>query len=39
MSRLEELNSMTGRMLIAEADRLSVKVSCNKERTGLKESK
>lgn len=39
MSRLEELNSMTGRMLIAEADKLSVKVSCNKERTGLKESK
>ena len=39
MSRLEELNSMTGRMLIAEADRLSVKVSCNNERTGLKESK
>lgn len=39
MSRLEELNSMTGRMLIAEANRLSVKVSCNKERTGLKESK
>lgn len=39
MNRLEELNSMTGRMLIAEADKLSVKVSCNKERTGLKESK
>lgn len=39
MSRLDELNSMTGRMLIAEADKLSIKVSCNKERTGLKESK
>ena len=39
MSRLEELNSMTGRMLIAEADRLCIKVWWNEERTGLKEAK
>lgn len=38
MSR-EKLESMKGSELIAYADKLGVKVSCNKERTGLKESK
>lgn len=38
MSR-KELESMKGSELIAYADKLGVKVSCNKERTGLKESK
>lgn len=34
-----ELESMKGAELIAYADKLGVKVSCNKERTSLKESK
>jgi len=38
MSR-EKLESMKGAELIAYADKLGVKVSCNRERTGLKESK
>ena len=38
MSR-EKLESMKGSELIAYADKLGVKVSCNKARTGLKESK
>ena len=38
MSR-EKLESMKGAELIAYADKLGVKVSCNKERTSLKESK
>ena len=38
MSR-EKLESMKGSELIAYADKLGVKVSCNKERTSLKESK
>ena len=35
----EKLESMKGAELIAYADKLGVKVSCNKERTSLKESK
>lgn len=35
----EKLESMKGLELIAYADKLGVKVSCNKERTSLKESK
>lgn len=35
----EKLESMKGSQLIAYADKLGVKVSCNKERTSLKESK
>lgn len=35
----EKLESMKGSELIAYADKLGVKVSCNKERTSLKESK
>ena len=38
MSR-EKLESMKGTELIAYADKLGVKLNCNKERTGLKESK
>ena len=38
MSR-EKLESMKGAELIAYADKLGVKLNCNKERTGLKESK
>lgn len=38
MSR-EKLESMKGSELIAYADKLGVKLNCNKERTGLKESK
>lgn len=34
-----ELESMKGSELIAYADKLGVKVSCNKERISLKESK
>lgn len=36
---LENLEAMKGSELIAYADKLGVKVSCNKERTSLKESK
>lgn len=36
---IEKLESMKGSELIAYADKLGVKVNCNKERTGLKESK
>ena len=36
---IEKLESMKGAELIAYADKLGVKVSCNKERTSLKESK
>lgn len=39
MSREDKLYSMKGDMLIAECDKLGVKVSCNKSRTQLKESK
>lgn len=35
----EKLESMKGAELIAYADKLGVKLNCNKERTGLKESK
>lgn len=35
----EKLEEMTGKELVAYADRLGVKVNANKERTGLKESK
>ena len=35
----EKLESMKGSELIAYAEKLGVKVSCNKERTSLKESK
>lgn len=35
----EKLESMKGSELIAYADKLGVKVSCNKARTSLKESK
>lgn len=35
----EKLESMKGLELIAYADKLGVKLNCNKERTGLKESK
>ena len=38
MSR-EKLESMKGSELIVYADKLGVKLNCNKERTGLKESK
>lgn len=38
MSR-KELEAMKGSELISYADKLGVKVSCNKERTGLKEAK
>ena len=38
MSR-EKLESMKGAELIAYAEKLGVKLNCNKERTGLKESK
>ena len=34
-----ELEKMKGSELIAYADKIGVKVNCNKERTGLKESK
>ncbi len=39
MTREDRLFAMPGRQLIAEADKLGVKVSCNKTRTALKESK
>lgn len=39
MTREEQLYSMTGAALILIADRLRVKVACNKERTSLKEAK
>ena len=39
MTRREELNGMTGAALILIADRLRVKVACNKTRTSLKEAK
>lgn len=39
MSREDKLYSMKGDMLIAECDKLGVKVNCNKTRTQLKESK
>lgn len=39
MSRKDKLYSMKGDMLIKECDKLGVKVSCNKSRTQLKESK
>ena len=35
----EKLESMKGSELIAYADKLGVKLNCNKERTSLKESK
>lgn len=38
MSR-EKLEGMTGKELVAYADKLGVKVNANKERNGLKESK
>ena len=39
MTRTDELFSMTGRTLIQLADKLGVKVVCNKTRTQLKEKK
>lgn len=39
MTREDKLYSMKGDMLIKEADKLGVKVACNKNRTQLKESK
>lgn len=39
MTREEKLYSLKGDMLIQEADKLGVKVACNKTRTQLKESK
>lgn len=39
MTREETLYSMTGATLIQEADKLGVKIACNKTRTQLKESK
>lgn len=39
MTREDKLYSMKGDMLIREADKLGVKVACNKTRTQLKESK
>lgn len=39
MTREDKLYSLKGDMLIAECDKLGVKVSCNKSRTQLKESK
>lgn len=39
MTREEQLYSMTGANLILVADKLGVKVSANKTRTGLKEAK
>lgn len=37
--KIENLPLMSGRELIEIADRISVKVACNKERTALKEKK
>lgn len=39
MTREDMLISMNGAMLIGVADKLSVKVACNKTRTALKEAK
>lgn len=39
MTEKERLISMTGEMLIAEADKLGIKVKCNRTRTQLKEAK
>lgn len=39
MTRIEELKSMKGPQLIKEADKLGVKVKCNKARTKLVEAK
>lgn len=39
MTREDKLYSMKGDMLIKEADKLGVKVACNKNRAQLKESK
>lgn len=39
MSRIDELNAMTGPQLIKEADKLGVKVKCDKNRTKLSEKK
>ena len=39
IKREDYLYSMTGAMLIKEADKLGVKVACNKTRTALKEAK
>ena len=39
MTREENLYTMTGEFLIQEADKLGVKVACNKTRTSLKEAK
>ena len=37
--KIEKLEAMKGVELIAYADKLGVKINCNKERTALKESK
>ena len=37
--RIEELGTLSGKELIAIADRLKIRVACNKERTALKEKK
>lgn len=39
MTEKERLISMAGALLIMEADKLGVKVKCNRTRTALKESK
>lgn len=39
MTRYDKLMSMTGATLIGVADKLGVKVSCNRTRTALKEAK
>lgn len=39
MSRIEELKAMKGPALIKEADKLGVKVKCNKDRNKLVEAK
>lgn len=37
--KMNELPTMSGRELIAIADKMKIKVACNKERTALKEKK
>lgn len=39
MTRIEELNAMKGTQLIKEADKLGIKVKCDKARTKLSEAK
>lgn len=37
--KIDELGTLSGRELIAIADKLKIRVACNKERTALKEKK